>query len=284
MPRKMLRLLRRVLVLLLVVAGTLLVARAWDSQRGPPLDPWHTHVPHDWHADEIDKADWAAYLKAEEAAFRRGARPRSSTSSTRRARDAGQPLLRRQPDLSRQLRQDWNRSYILEPDGHPGRRRRPAARTDRFAVQPAPHRAPLSRRGFVAVAIRMPGHGTVPAALTDVEWEDWDAATRLAVREARRRAGPVAPLHIVGFSNGGALAMKYALDAIDDQRLARPDRLVLISPMIGITSLRALCRVSRLGRRCSPPSPRRRGSASCRSSTPSSTTRSRSTARASRTG
>jgi alpha-beta hydrolase superfamily lysophospholipase len=60
------------------------------------------------------------------------------------------------------------------------------------------------------------------------------AATRLAVREARRRTQ--APLHVVGFSNGGALAMKYALDALDDRSLARPDRLVLISPMIGITS------------------------------------------------
>src|SRR6187399_623065 len=70
MPRKMLRLLRRVFVLVLVVAGTLLAVRAWDSQRGAPLDPWHTHVPHDWHAGDIDKADWAAYLKAEEATFR----------------------------------------------------------------------------------------------------------------------------------------------------------------------------------------------------------------------
>jgi alpha-beta hydrolase superfamily lysophospholipase len=61
--------------------------------------------------------------------------------------------------------------------------------------------------GFVAVAPRLPAHGTVPAALTDVEWEDWSEATRLAVREARRRAGPGVPLHIVGFSNGGALAM-----------------------------------------------------------------------------
>jgi alpha-beta hydrolase superfamily lysophospholipase len=58
----------------------------------------------------------------------------------------------------------------------------------------------------------------------------------LAVREARRRIDPSKPLHIVGFSNGGALALKYALDAIDD-RMARPDRLFLISPMIGITSL-----------------------------------------------
>ena len=91
-------------------------------------------------------------------------------------------------------------------------------------------------RGFVALLPRLPAHGTVPAALTDVEWQDWQAATRLAVREARRRIGPGKPLHLVGFSNGGALAMQYALDAIEDPALPRPDRLVLISPMIGITA------------------------------------------------
>jgi len=41
---------------------------------------------------------------------------------------------------------------------------------------------------------------------------------------------------MVGFSNGGALALKHALDALGDTSLRRPDRLVLISPMIGITS------------------------------------------------
>lgn len=90
--------------------------------------------------------------------------------------------------------------------------------------------------GYVSVAIRIPGHGTVPAGLTGAEWEDWMAATRLAVREARRRVGPSAPLHLVGFSNGGALALMYALDALDDPKLTRPDRLVLISPMVGITA------------------------------------------------
>jgi alpha-beta hydrolase superfamily lysophospholipase len=89
--------------------------------------------------------------------------------------------------------------------------------------------------GYVSIAIRLPGHGTVPAGLTEVAWEDWAAAARLAVREARRRIGPSLPLHLVGFSNGGALAMKYALDAIEDSQLTRPDRIVLISPMIGIT-------------------------------------------------
>ena len=96
--------------------------------------------------------------------------------------------------------------------------------------------ARYAEHGFVAIVPRLPAHGTVPAALTEVEWEDWMAATRLAVREARARIGPDLPLHLVGFSNGGALAMKYALDAIEDPALSPPDRLVLISPMIGITA------------------------------------------------
>lgn len=78
----------------------------------------------------------------------------------------------------------------------------------------------------------------MPSGLTDAEWEQWVEATRLAVREARRRVGSSAPLHLmIGFSNGGALAMKYALDAMSDPQLTRPNRVVLISPMIGITSL-----------------------------------------------
>nr|MBP6627061.1 alpha/beta hydrolase [Arenimonas sp.] len=76
----------------------------------------------------------------------------------------------------------------------------------------------------------------VPAGLTNVDWQDWMAATRLAVREATRAAGPDLPLHLVGYSNGGALAMKYALDALEDDVLARPDHVVLISPMIGVTA------------------------------------------------
>jgi alpha-beta hydrolase superfamily lysophospholipase len=70
-----------------------------------------------------------------------------------------------------------------------------------------------------------------------VEWEQWMAATHLAVREARRLAPAPAPLHLVGFSNGGALAMKYALDVLDDKSLAQPERIVLFAPMIGITSM-----------------------------------------------
>jgi alpha-beta hydrolase superfamily lysophospholipase len=91
-------------------------------------------------------------------------------------------------------------------------------------------------RGYLAIGLRLPGHGTVPAALTSTTWEDWLAATRLAVREARRRISSGAPLHLVGYSAGGAAVLKYALDALEEPILPRPDRLVLISPMIGVST------------------------------------------------
>ena len=218
-----------------VVVLTLIVARAWDSQRGPPLEVWHTHVPDDMQASQIDKADWAGYLKAEEAVFR-DVRAEVIDKVDAQAHTLGNRYYAGSPIYPGNFAHDWNRSYILEPDGAPI-----GAVVLLHGLTDSPYSLRhVARRyrdlGFVAVAIRMPAHGTVPAALTTVEWEDWDAATRLAVREAVRRTGPSKPLHIVGFSNGGALALKYALDALEDDRLARPDRLILISPMIGITS------------------------------------------------
>ena len=81
--------------------------------------------------------------------------------------------------------QDFNRSFVLEPKGKPV-----GAVVLLHGLTDSPysqrHIASFYRdRGFVAIVPRMPAHGTVPAALTDVEWEDWMAATRLAVREAR---------------------------------------------------------------------------------------------------
>jgi alpha-beta hydrolase superfamily lysophospholipase len=221
-------------ILLGIAAIGFFAIRVYETQRGPPLARWHTYAPHEMRAKELDAADWSRYL-AEEAKIFEALR----TEVTQKLDPDDRVPLNRyfdgSPVYPAHFSQDFNRSYVLEPAGPP---------VGAVVLLHGLTDSPYSQRhiagayrdhGFVAIVIRLPAHGTVPAALTDVEWEDWSAATRLAVREARRRVGPSAPLHLVGFSNGGALALKYALDAISDPQLARPDRLVLISPMIGIT-------------------------------------------------
>jgi alpha-beta hydrolase superfamily lysophospholipase len=51
---------------------------------------------------------------------------------------------------------------------------------------------------------------------------------------------------IAGYSNGGGLAVKYALDALSDPSLPRPDRLLLFSPEIGIAPLAFIANLHKL--------------------------------------
>jgi alpha-beta hydrolase superfamily lysophospholipase len=236
MASKALKLLKWLGWALAGIALTVLAVRIYDSQRGAPLELWHTFVPHELSAKEIDQSDWAKYLAAEERAFAE-VRTQVTDHLPSNKQDPGNRYFAGSPIYPGRFSEDWNRSYVMEPKGTPV-----GAVVLLHGLTDSPYSLRhIARRyreqGYVAVAIRLPGHGTVPAGLTDVEWEQWTAATRLAVREARRRAGPTVPLHVIGFSNGGALAMKYALDAIGDKALARPDRIVLIAPMIGITSM-----------------------------------------------
>lgn len=70
MMARLLRFLRGGLLALVIAAIAMLGLRIWETERGPPLQPWHTYVPADMHAGDIDKADWNTYLKREEAIFR----------------------------------------------------------------------------------------------------------------------------------------------------------------------------------------------------------------------
>jgi len=213
---------------------TVFAVRAFDAWRSPPLESWHREVPPELDAAAIDAADWAAWMKAEDDAIAE-VRTRVTAKLPAKDRVFANRFYADSPMNPARLAKDWNRTQVAIPEGA---LRGAVVLLHGLTDSPYSlrHVAEIYRaRGFVAVSIRLPGHGTVPAGLTRVEWQDWAAATRLAVRHARELAKD-GPLHLVGYSNGGALALKYALDALEDSRLARPDRIVLISPMVGITS------------------------------------------------
>ncbi len=225
--------LKYVLIGAALLLAAVFVVRGWQSMRGPPLQPWHLHVPDEPTAGQIDNMDWAQWMHREQAIM---AAVRADV--TDRLPKAAQVPQNRYfagaPMNPANLKQDWNRSLS-----------RPPSEQTRGAVvllhgltdvpYSLRHVADLyTARGWHVVAIRLPGHGTVPSGLTRATVEHWQAATRLAVREARR-AAPNLPLHIAGYSNGGALAVAHALDATDDPALGAPDRVILVSPMIGLT-------------------------------------------------
>ncbi|WP_109123924.1 alpha/beta hydrolase [Dyella sp. C11] len=222
-------------IVVLVFLVSLLAIRAWDSQQGDPLAPWQTYVPDELSPSQLDATDWPGYLDAERHAF-----DEMKTQVTDKLapdeRVATNRYFEGAPMYPGHFAHDWNHSYVLEPTGQP---------TGVVVLIHGLTDSPYSLRdiaelyrahGFIAIGLRVPGHGTVPAGLTKADWPQWLAATRLAMREAKRRAGPNLPIHMVGYSNGGALAVKYTLDACEHDDLAMPTRLVLLSPMIGVTT------------------------------------------------
>jgi hypothetical protein len=160
------------------------------------------------------------YLKAEEAVF-----DAVRTEVTQRLPEEDPLPVNRyfegSPIYPGHFKQDWNRSYILEPDGDPA-----GAVVFLHGLTDSPyslrHIAGVYRGSrLVSVAIRLPAHGTVPGALTEIEWEDWMAATSCGARSAAA-CRPRKTFAICGFFHGGALALKYALDALDDERWNGP--------------------------------------------------------------
>ena len=234
-----------VLIVAAVATLTFFAVRIYDSLHMSPLERWHKHVPVELTISEMDAGDWAAFLKAEERIFRT-LRKEVTDQLPPEAKTPFNRYYEGSVVYPPNYEQDWNRSYVLKAAANPV-----GAVVLLHGLTDSPYSLRhIARRyaaaGFAVVAIRLPGHGTVPAGLSDVRWEEWMAATRLAVREAKRLGGQDTPLHLVGFSNGGALAVKYALDAMEDPKLARPDRLILLSPMIGITRFARLTGIAGL--------------------------------------
>ena len=229
----MISILKFLLVATLALLAAIFVVRAIQAMRGPPLELWHTHVPDEPTAGQIDNMDWKAWIAREDATF---AEVKAEVvdklpKELQRAQNrywAGAPM------YPPKLRQDWNHSFELRPAGEPV-----GVAVLLHGLTDAPYSLRhtglhYQSRGWAVVAVRLPGHGTVPAGLTKASVEQWEAATRLAVREAMRLA-PGKPIHLVGYSNGGALAVSHALDALSNPALGQPERIVLMSPMVGLT-------------------------------------------------
>lgn len=218
-----------------IVVVVFFIGRIYESERGPALQLWHTWSADEMTASEIDRASFASYLKREDKIF---ADMQREVSDRLPAADKT-PINRFYSGslvYPQRFTPNWNHSFILLPGGKPR-----GAVVLLHGLTDSPYSVrylaeDYQRHGFVAVAPRLPYHGTAPGALTHVDWEQWLAATRLAVREATRLAGTDVPLHLVGYSNGGALALKYALDGLNDKSLVRPQQIVLLSPMIGVTA------------------------------------------------
>ncbi len=227
----------------LLIFATVVIGGAVDARRRlPDLESWHRYVPADATASDLETATLAEYLRREDTVFR-DVRDRIERTSAGSALPPANRYDSRSRSHPSRIGSDGNRTYEIVPDGEivGG-----ALLIHGLTDSPYTMRAvgeTLKASGYYGLALRMPGHGTVPAALTTAVWEDWLAAVRVGVRHVLERIGPDKPLVLVGYSNGGALVLKYALDEVERGARPRATRLALISPMIGVAPFAWMSRV-----------------------------------------
>jgi alpha-beta hydrolase superfamily lysophospholipase len=225
------------------VLVTIVFVYAVQARRLSDLQPWHTQAPH----LEVTAADMgpdftlAQYLERESGLFDE-TRTMLQGAVKEPERVPGNRYWDGSPNYQWKFPVDWNRTFELAPEQIKGGALLLHGLTDSPYSMRAIARALLAH-GYYVLVLRVPGHGTVPASLERSTWQDWMAATRLGARTVRAKIGADLPFLMVGYSNGGALTVKHQLDAIDDGALPRADKIVLMSPMIGISPAAALARV-----------------------------------------
>lgn len=219
----------------ILVVVTILLVWALDARRMADLEIWHrAKLSSEFHVKKYPNGlSLKEYLSIEERLFEE-----LDKKVCRQVEDTDRFLLNRyarrsitNPD---RFEKNWNRTFEMHPSGSRGG----VLLLHGLSDSPYSLRRVgeiLSKQGFYVLGLRLPGHGTIPAELKSVAIGDWLAATRMGANHVRQTIGSEKPFYLIGYSNGGALAVKYSLDALENPRFAMPDRLVLFSPSIGIT-------------------------------------------------
>ncbi len=218
-------------------ASMLLVGFILYLENRPDLETWHLVELDEEFNEQTAPGSFAEYLGLEERLF--------AQLEAEVFADGGQSNHYR---ISRYHRgslsdpggwdRNWNRSFVLDtPSARAGVLLLHGMSDSPYSLHHLGER--LHAAGAYVIGLRLPGHGTAPSGLLDVTWQDMAAAVRLAMQHLAEK-NPGRPLYIVGYSNGAALAVHYALATTDDPASPVVSRLVLVSPAIGVSEVAAL--------------------------------------------
>lgn len=198
----------------------------------PSLSTWHTTVLKNEFTADSGINDFKAYLALEDRLFRE-----LDHKIYARLSPAEKSPINRYTEGSlsdpKRWERNWNRSFEL-PVKHP---KMGILLLHGMSDSPYSLRAQaelLQKKGVWVVAMRLPGHGTVPSGLIDLKWQDMAAAVKIGMRRLHQKVGDK-PIHIMGYSTGALLALNYTLAARHDPALVLPSKLIFFSPAIGVS-------------------------------------------------
>ena len=196
--------------LFIFAIGAIYFVRAFDARALRDLEPEHRiEFADEFRASDASETDWEVYLAIEDALY-----AEIEHSINDKERPGG--TIDRYSSTSQMFpasrERNWNRSFEISAESPRG----VAVLLHGLTDSPYSMRATadvLANQGYSVVVPRMPGHGFAVGGLRQARWQDWAAAVRVAVRYAQELRGADQSLVVVGYSNGGLLALEYALKA-----------------------------------------------------------------------
>lgn len=225
-----------------LVAGgalALLILGIIALNRRDDLSPWHTVMLEEEFTARCGDLSLADYLAREERLF---AELEEHLYKERIA--IGPGVIHRfekgSPADPTSYATNWNRTFqLVPPGGNPtcGVLLLHGMSDSPYSLRSLGER--FQSEGAHVVGLRLPGHGTAPSGLVEFQREDMEAAVRLAMVHLRETVGE-RPLYLVGYSNGGALAIHYALECLENEALPGTSGIILVSPAIGVSPMAAL--------------------------------------------
>jgi alpha-beta hydrolase superfamily lysophospholipase len=227
-----------------VGAFAVLLLWAYEARNLPDLQAWHrAHFGEEFRASDTSRIKTLKDYLALEGRLFKEVRSKVEETNPRAGTHAVSRFDLQSASCPWSYPQDFNRTYershanprgaVLLLHGLTDSPYSVRALADLFASE-----------GMYVLALRLPGHGTAPSGLLQADRGYWRAAVRIGARHVKSKAGS-GPIYLGGYSCGGALAVQYALDSMEEPSLPKPDRLFLFSPAIGITRFAAFANALR---------------------------------------
>lgn len=202
------------------------------------VEPWHEiQLAAEYSADKgAEVPNFTAYQQLEERLFEELLKKIYHDGNARSSINRYKTGSRSDPSI---FPVNWNKSFEMKPEQPRAGILMLHGLTDSpYSVRAIAEK--LHDQGYWVVGLRLPGHGTIPAELTRIEWQDWAAAMRLGARYLHEQLDDTQPFYIMGHSTGGSLAVEYCLSMIGGEKIPEPAGLILFSPAIGLTPGAAL--------------------------------------------
>ncbi|AQS35639.1 Alpha/beta hydrolase family [Shewanella psychrophila] len=213
----------------------LLVAGVWFLNARPDLDIWHTvDLESDFKrtkgletfSDYLD-LEKVLFKEVEEKIYDQTLTPHPSILNRYVRGSLADP---------QKWRHDWNRSYEWpNEDADFGVLLLHGMSDSPYALS---HVAKHFEDKAYVLGLRLPGHGTIPSGLVDIQWQDMAAAVSLATEHLKRVLNGK-PLYVIGFSTGAALALNHELERLAKNKTGEYSGMVFLSPAIGLPPVAA---------------------------------------------